>query len=61
MKSAITNIIDRQNDIVNSEPEPLALPKFDKYAICNLRGGIGKTSLSFNLSYEANHCLAVDN
>ncbi|MCK5854351.1 MAG: ParA family protein [Sulfurovaceae bacterium] len=60
MRSAITNIIDRQNDIVNSTPEPLALPKFDKYAICNLRGGIGKTSLSFNLSYEANNCLAVD-
>lgn len=60
MRSSIINIIDRQNDIVNSTPEPLPLPKFDKYAICNLRGGIGKTSLSFNLSYEADNCLAVD-
>lgn len=60
MNSAITNIINRQNDIVNSTPNPLPLPKFTSYAVCNLRGGIGKTSLSFNLSYEADSCLAVD-
>jgi len=60
MNSAITNIINRQNDIVNSTPAPLPLPKFTSYAVCNLRGGIGKTSLSFNLSYEADSCLAVD-
>jgi len=60
MNSAIENIIDRQYDIVNSTPEPLPLPRFTSYAVCNLRGGIGKTSLSFNLSYEAGNCLAVD-
>jgi len=60
MISAIANIIDRQNDIVNSSPNPLLLPKFTTYAICNLRGGIGKTSLSFNLSFEVDNCLAVD-
>ncbi|MDQ6951570.1 MAG: ParA family protein [Mariprofundales bacterium] len=60
MASAITSIIERQNDIVNSSPSPLHLPKFTTYTICNLRGGIGKTSLSFNLSYEAGNCLAVD-
>jgi len=60
MNSAITNIVNRQNDIVNSTPDALPLPKFTSYAVCNLRGGIGKTSLSFNLSYEADNCLAVD-
>lgn len=60
MNSAIDNIVNRQNDIVNSAPDALPLPKFTGYAICNLRGGIGKTSLSFNLSYEADNCLAVD-
>lgn len=60
MKSAISYIIDRQYDIVNSAHEPLPIPKFSTYTICNLRGGIGKTSLSFNLSYEADDCLAVD-
>ena len=60
MKSAIAHIIDRQNDIVNSAPSPLPLPKFTRYTVCNLRGGIGKTSLSFNLSYATDSCLAVD-
>ena len=60
MNSAITNIVNRQNDIVNSTPDALPLPKYTSYAVCNLRGGIGKTSLSFNLSYEADNCLAVD-
>ena len=60
MNSAITTIVNRQNDIVNSTPSALPLPKFTSYAVCNLRGGIGKTSLSFNLSYEADNCLAVD-
>ncbi len=58
--SAIENIINRQYEIVNSTPPSLPLPKFTRYAVCNLRGGIGKTSLSFNLSYEADNCLAVD-
>jgi len=60
MNSPITNIVNRQNDIVNSTPDALPLPKFTSYAVSNLRGGIGKTSLSFNLSYEADNCLAVD-
>ena len=60
MSSAIDNIIDRQYEIVNSTPAPLPLPKYATYAVCNLRGGIGKTSLSFNLSYETDNCLAVD-
>ncbi|MGS1032968.1 ParA family protein [Burkholderia glumae] len=53
-------IIARQNAISEGQGTPLGLPKFDRYAICNLRGGIGKTSLAFNLSYLADHLLAVD-
>lgn len=60
MNLSIDKVIDRQYDIVNSNSEPLPLPHFSRYAVCNLRGGIGKTSLSFNLSYEADNCLAVD-
>jgi len=58
--STIANIIERQYEIANGHPEPLALPSFSIYSVCNLRGGIGKTSLTFNLSYEAGNCLAVD-
>ncbi len=58
--SAIANIISRQNAIVNETPDPLPLPKFTTYAVSNLRGDIGKTSIAFNLSYEADNCLVVD-
>ncbi|MBN3804979.1 ParA family protein [Paraburkholderia sp. Ac-20336] len=53
-------IIARQNAISEGNGAPLGLPIFDRYAICNLRGGIGKTSLAFNLSYLTNDLLAVD-
>ncbi|MFD2176929.1 ParA family protein [Veronia pacifica] len=38
----------------------LQLPKHNRYAICNLRGGIGKSTLTFNLAHGANDVLAVD-
>lgn len=38
----------------------LDLPKYQKYAVCNLRGGIGKSTLVFNLAYDADNVLAVD-
>ena len=44
-------IISRQFAISEGNAEPLPLPDYDTYAICNLRGGIGKSSLCFNLSY----------
>ncbi|CQJ67390.1 MULTISPECIES: ParA family protein [Yersinia] len=53
-------LIDRQTRIAEGVEGPLPLPKFDSYTVCNLRGGIGKTSLSFNLSYLANDLLVVD-
>lgn len=56
----LNNIIERQYDIANGTAENILLPKYKIYAMCNLRGGIGKTTLSFNLSYLANNLLAVD-
>lgn len=58
--SAIKTIVDRQYDIANGTITSLPLPKHKKYTICNLRGGIGKSTLSFNLTYLANKILAVD-
>lgn len=56
----IENIIGRQFAIANNKAEDIELPKQRIYAMCNLRGGIGKTTLTFNLSYLANNLLAVD-
>lgn len=38
----------------------LKLPKYKRYSICNLRGGIGKSTLTFNLAFDADNILAVD-
>ncbi|MED4354366.1 ParA family protein [Schinkia azotoformans] len=53
-------IVERQYQVAQGDVEGLPLPKFNKYSICNLRGGIGKTTLSFNLTYLAGEVLAVD-
>lgn len=58
--SIVFSLIERQKDIAQGNAVPLMLPRFDTYTICNLRGGIGKTSLSFNLSYLADSVLMVD-
>lgn len=57
---SIETIINRQFDIANNQAEAIQLPKYEIYAMCNLRGGIGKTTLSFNLSYLADNLLAID-
>lgn len=60
MSRRIETIISRQNAISEGYGEDLDLPAHNSYAICNLRGGIGKTSLTFNLSYLTDNLLAVD-
>ncbi len=47
---SINTIINRQHAIAKNQADPIDLPKQRIYAMCNLRGGIGKTTLSFNLS-----------
>lgn len=58
--SILDILIDRQFDIAQGNAQPLNLPKYNIYTICNLRGGIGKTSLAFNLAYLIDSVLAVD-
>ncbi|MCE2886751.1 MAG: ParA family protein [Pseudanabaena sp. 42896M_M3] len=60
MSKTIQSVISRQNAISEGGGDSLGLPVYGSYAICNLRGGIGKTSLAFNLSYLTDHLLAVD-
>ncbi|MCI8933464.1 MAG: ParA family protein [Clostridiaceae bacterium] len=57
---SIETIINRQYSIANNQAENIDLPKQRIYAMCNLRGGIGKTTLSFNLSYLTDNLLVID-
>jgi len=60
MSASSNAVVSRQEAISNGEFERLEIPKLSKYAICNLRGGIGKTTIAFNLTYYADNILAVD-
>ena len=55
-------IIARQQAIAegNFDSTSIETPKFSTYAVCNLRGGVGKTTLTFNLSYYADDLLTLD-
>ena len=54
------DVIDKQIQIANGVAASVPLPRFQKYTMCNLRGGIGKTTLSFNISHLADDLLVVD-
>lgn len=60
MTPKIDSLVSRQQTISTGTATPLNIPKYDGYTICNLRGGIGKTSLTFNLSYLTDSILVVD-
>jgi len=48
----VDEIVERSEAILNGTPTLGRAHAFDSYAITNFRGGIGKTTLSFNLAYE---------
>jgi len=52
--------VSRQYAIANDQAEDIELLKQRIYAMFNLRGGIGKTTHSFNLSYLVDNPLAAD-
>jgi len=53
-------VIERQEAISTGKAPNLEIPKYRNYVMGNLRGGIGKTTLSFNLSYLTDEILVID-
>jgi chromosome partitioning protein len=61
--TGIDVIIDRFRHSLTGEDLPARAKKFRSYAITNFRGGIGKSTLSFNLAFEMSKqtpCLFLD-
>jgi len=54
--TTIEAVLKRSELILNGDFKPNRREKFKSYAITNFRGGIGKSTLAFNLAYE----LSVD-
>ena len=53
MADDLERLLSRFKVIAQGEaPKPIDGPKFTKYAISNFRGGIGKSTLAFNLAWE---------
>ena len=62
-KNEIDAVLERSEAILAGQFEPNRTKKFQSYAISNFRGGIGKSTLAFNLAYEvsvAQTALLVD-
>jgi cellulose biosynthesis protein BcsQ len=51
--SSLEKLLDRFAAIAKGENVAAPQKQFEKYAVSNFRGGIGKTTLAFNLAFEA--------
>ena len=48
----VDEVVERSEALLDDEPTQGRALAFNSYAVTNFRGGIGKSTLSFNLAYE---------
>ena len=51
-QTEVEAVLERSERILAGDFEPNRTKKFTSYAISNFRGGIGKSTLAFNLAFE---------
>jgi cellulose biosynthesis protein BcsQ/uncharacterized protein YlzI (FlbEa/FlbD family) len=62
-QSDIDTVIERSEQVLGGQHLPVRSQHFRSYAVTNFRGGIGKSTLSFNLAFELSRsasCLLLD-
>ncbi|AEJ44328.1 ParA family protein [Alicyclobacillus acidocaldarius] len=52
MADPLEVVLSRYEDYTSGQNGRVNIPSFRRYVITNFRGGVGKTSLTFNLGYE---------
>lgn len=52
MASGFDRIIERHQEVIENGFTQTVGQSFNSYAVSNLRGGVGKSSIAFNLAYE---------
>src|SRR4051812_1158660 len=52
MQAKIERVLERFEQILTGCAQEPDQPKFTRYAVTNFRGGIGKSTLAFNLAWE---------